>query len=675
MHTNLLIHESSPYLLQHAHNPVNWFPWCEKAFALAKEENKPILISIGYAACHWCHVMEKESFEDEKTAAYMNQHFINIKIDREERPDLDNIYMDAVQAITGSGGWPLNVFLTSDKKPFYGGTYFPAVKMYNRLSWMDVLQNIVHAFHTKNHEIENQAEELTKHLHNSTHQLIANTISDTNLFTEENTNIITKNILKQADTVWGGFGNAPKFPQTFSIQYLLRQYYFTKNEEALKHALLSLDKMIYGGIYDQLSGGFARYSTDIKWFAPHFEKMLYDNALLIDVLCEAYQLTQNQLYKETIVQTLAFIENDMLDVNGGFYCALDADSEGEEGKFYTWSKKEIEKILQNQAEDFCHFFNVTEKGNWEQTNILWIQQPLEQFAANNKLAVNHFKEVLQQCTIKLLTHRNKRVKPELDDKILLGWNALMIKAYCKAYAATNIEKYKQIAVQQMNFLQKKLHIEDRWYHTYKNGVAKIPAFLDDYAYLIQAFIHLQEITADEQYLVWAKQIVTNVIQHFSHETGLFSYTHQSQKDIIIRKIDMYDGALPSANATMAINLHYLSIIFNNKEWQTLSEKMITIMGEIVIKYPTSFGNWASLIQQNTFTTKEIVLTGNTIHQSLPLVLNKYIPNKILQSSNKENSHFPLLKDKFIAEKDVFYLCTNYGCESPFYDVRKFLAKI
>lgn len=674
MHSNHLINETSPYLLQHAHNPVNWFPWCNEAFELAKKENKPILISIGYAACHWCHVMEKESFEDEQTATFMNNHFINIKIDREERPDLDSIYMDAVQALTGSGGWPLNVFLTTDKKPFYGGTYFPKVKMYNRLTWLEVLQNIVTAYRTRNHEIENQAETLTQHIL-STNNLILKKSSDNFLLNEETTEIIVNNILQQADTSWGGFSKAPKFPQTFTIQYLIRQNYFTKNESALKQALLSLDKMIDGGIYDQIGGGIARYSTDEKWFAPHFEKMLYDNALLIDVLCDAYQLTQKILYKEIIEQTLAFVERELTNKSGGFYSALDADSEGVEGKYYTWSKTEIDELLKDKATIFCNYFNVTANGNWEHTNILWKTKTLAQFALENKLEENKLKSIIVQAKLTLLRHRNKRVKPLLDDKILLGWNALMIKAYCKAFAATSNEMYKQIAIQQMNFLEQHLKINNQWYHTYKNGKAKIEAFLDDYAFLIQAYIYLQEITAQENYLLEAQELLNFVLNNFSSNTSLFYYTHQSQKDIIIRKKDMYDGALPSANAVMALNLFYLSKVFNNQEWKILSMNMLKELNEVVIKYPTSFGIWISFIQQVVFEIQEIVLTGKTVKDMLPLVLKKFIPNKIIQTTTKENNHFVLLANKFNEEKNLFYLCKNYRCNRPEDNIEKFLASI
>jgi uncharacterized protein YyaL (SSP411 family) len=391
--SNHLSGETSPYLLQHAHNPVDWYPWGDEALQKAKKEDKPILVSIGYSACHWCHVMEKESFEDEETAELMNRYFVNIKIDREERPDLDHIYMDAVQAIAGSGGWPLNVFLTPDCKPFYGGTYFPPQRAYNRASWKEVLTGVYQLFTDKRHEVEAQAKELTKHIGQSslTGQL-QNVINpgDTNVFSWQQAHLINQNILKQADRKWGGFGNAPKFPQTFTIKYLLRYYHYTKNEDALKQACLSLDKMIYGGIYDQIGGGFARYSTDTEWLAPHFEKMLYDNALIISALCDAYQLTHNKLYKDAVEQTITFIKRELMNEEGGFYSALDADSEGEEGKFYVWSYAEIKEILGNDAALFSEFYNVSEQGNWEHKNILRVLTPVAEFLKQKNIEEAEF---------------------------------------------------------------------------------------------------------------------------------------------------------------------------------------------------------------------------------------------------------------------------------------------
>ena len=368
--TNKLIEETSPYLLQHAHNPVNWFPWGEEALSKAKNEDKPILVSIGYSACHWCHVMEKESFEDEETAAVMNEHFVNIKIDREERPDLDHFYMDAVQAMTGSGGWPLNVFLTPAGKPFYGGTYFPPKNAFNRPSWKEVLLSVKDAFNQRRNEIDAQAENLTEHLTQANSFGISSP-TEMEFFTKEKIDEAFVSMMKNADKVWGGFGRAPKFPQSFVIQYLLRFHYVSKNEEALQQALLSIDKMIDGGIYDQVGGGFARYSTDTEWLVPHFEKMLYDNALLISVISEAYQLTGNKRYRQVIEETIEFIKRELMHPEGGFYAALDADSEGEEGKFYVWDYEETRELLKDDGIIFSDFFDIKPAGNWEGKTILW----------------------------------------------------------------------------------------------------------------------------------------------------------------------------------------------------------------------------------------------------------------------------------------------------------------
>ena len=449
--SNKLISETSPYLLQHAHNPVNWYPWGEEALLRAKTEDKPILVSIGYAACHWCHVMERESFENPETAALMNQHFINIKIDREERPDLDHIYMDAVQAMTGSGGWPLNVFLTPNLKPFYGGTYFPPRPVQQRNSWSQVLEAVATAYRNKKEEVEQQAEQLVSHLAQANSFGLQSNTGASLLFSESSIADAVNNILKTADRQWGGFGRAPKFPQTFTIQFLLRasQYIpdaadvaLNNNDEALQQALVSLDKMLAGGIYDQLGGGLARYSTDAQWLAPHFEKMLYDNALLLSVLSEAYQLTQKDRYREVIAQTIGFVQREMMHPRKGFYAALDADSEGEEGKFYVWSKSEIDEILGADATLFNEYYNVSEEGNWEGKNILHVLQPVEVFAAERKTDVRHLKKILSEATGKLLAYRSKRPRPLLDDKVILGWNALMNTALSKAYAATGEESWR-----------------------------------------------------------------------------------------------------------------------------------------------------------------------------------------------------------------------------------------
>jgi len=669
--TNRLAKESSPYLLQHAHNPVDWYPWSEEALAKAKTENKPILVSIGYAACHWCHVMEHESFEDEAIASIMNANFICIKIDREERPDLDHIYMDALQAMVGNGGWPLNVFLTPEGKPFYGGTYFPPKPIYNRPSWKDVLLGVAESFAKKREEITAQANNLTDYLiqSNSFGQSVAAKPENdySSIFNNENVEKIYNNILQTADKNDGGFGRAPKFPQTFSIQFLLQHYYFTRNETALQHACFSLDKMIAGGIYDQLGGGFARYSTDAEWLAPHFEKMLYDNALLITTLSEAYQLTKKELYKDVIIETMEFIRRELYFARSAFYSSLDADSEGEEGKYYVWDKAEVDEILKEDSELFCSFYNITEKGNWEGKNILRVLINVSDFAKEKNLSENDLKSFLESCKKKLFEKRNQRIRPMLDDKILLSWNALMNIACSKAFAALGIEEYKKTAISNMDFLLKNfqgngLHY---FYHSFKNNEKKSPAFLDDYAFLVHALLYLQEITSDTKYLHQAKQIAEFVIENFSDDEAIFFYfTHKSQQDIIVRKKEIYDGATASGNAVMAFNLLQLSVIFDIPEWKERVIRMCSNLSNTIIKYPTSFAVWATLIQQITYGIVELVITGENLDDIQKPFLSTFIPNKIYQSTTLENEEFPILKGKIVNKNPLIFICKDYACQNP-----------
>lgn len=671
---NALIHETSPYLLQHAHNPVNWFPWGEEALKKAKEEDKPILVSIGYSACHWCHVMEKESFEDEATATIMNEYFINIKIDREERPDLDQIYMDAVQAMTGSGGWPLNVFLTPNKKPFYGGTYFPPKAMMNRPSWKDVLIAVADGFKSKRKEIEAQSDNLTQHLSQS-NKFGIHTPSST--FALDDMDNAFENIMKQADTLWGGFGNAPKFPQTFSIQFLLHYNLLEKKrknddaEAALKQALLSIDKMIDGGMYDQIGGGFARYSTDREWLAPHFEKMLYDNALLITTISEAYRITKNEKYKTIIAETVDFLQRELMHQQGGFYSALDADSEGVEGKCYIWTLGEITKILGDDAELFSSYYDVSEKGNWvhdfgnaEGINILRVLKPLELFATERNISISEVSEKLNKSKTKLFAERQKRIRPGLDDKILLGWNALMNTALCKAFCATGNSIYKKMAIDNMNFILSAFADKgDELFHVWKNNKAKHPAYLDDYAWLIEALLNLYQISANTVYLKKAKALCFVVIENFLDEEGYFFYTPKNQKDIIIRKKEIYDGATPSGNAVMAQNLLKLGIIFENSYYTQLAEKMIIGVGNMATKYPTSFGVWLDALFQLIKGTKEIVIIGE-YEKPLEEVNALPVPFSILMASKNSEDGFPLLKDKLFTPPFSIFLCQNYACQKP-----------
>lgn len=668
---NRLAKETSPYLLQHAHNPVDWYPWGEEALQRAKAEDKPILVSIGYAACHWCHVMERESFEDEETARIMNEHFINIKIDREERPDLDHIYMDAVQAMTGSGGWPLNVFLTPDKLPFYGGTYFPPVKAFNRPSWKEVLLALSQAFHERREDLETQAENMREHLSQASRfgekakglQLVPRE----ELFTREQCDTIFRNMMQQADKVWGGFGSAPKFPGTFIIQYLLRYHHSFNEPQALQQALLSLDKMIAGGIYDQLGGGFARYSTDAEWLAPHFEKMLYDNALLVDVLSEAYQLTGNELYSKTIAETLGFVEREMTDAGGAFYSALDADSEGVEGKFYTWSLEEVEQVLGPDAALFCEYYDVTEEGNWEETNILWVTKPAAVFAAEKGMTEEALERYLATSREKLMAVRAKRIRPGLDDKIILGWNALMIHACCRAYAALGVDKYREMGIRAMNFCLDSLQQVDKqsFFHTFKAGVAKYPAFLDDYAWLVRALIALQEVTGEVKWLEKARELTTYVTANFSDEGGIyFYYTEAGQTDVIVRKKEVYDGATPSGNAIMASNLLYLSIVYDNKGWGERGVAMLAEQSQMALRYSTSFGVWAGLLLQLVKGVKEIAVVGSDYKSRMMDTNRHYIPFKVMLGAAGDRPGMPLLELRERPGETLVYVCENYHCIKP-----------
>lgn len=679
--TNKLAEETSPYLLQHAHNPVNWYPWGDEALQKAKEKDKPILVSIGYSACHWCHVMEHESFEDEETAQLMNDNFINIKIDREERPDLDHIYMDAVQAIAGNGGWPLNVFLTPDKKPFYGGTYFPPQRAFNRASWKEVLEGVSNLFTEKREQVEAQAEELTQHIGRSNIKAKNfSLLNEEEIFTRQQCDEIFTNVMKQADKNWGGFGNAPKFPQTFTINYLLRYYHYSKNDYALQQTCLSLDRMLHGGIYDQIGGGFARYSTDAEWLAPHFEKMLYDNALLISTLSDAYKITQNQSYKRVIEETINFIERELTDKNGGFYSALDADSEGEEGKFYVWNYDEVKNILLDDTEMFCKYYDVSENGNWEHKNILRVLTPLQEFANQNNLKEKEFEEQLKSSAEKLLAIRNKRIRPGLDDKILLSWNALMITALCKASSALVCIDYKNLAIATFDFIFSTFKVNENdfeLYHTFKNGVVKYPAFLDDYAYLIEACIALQEITSDNKYIEYANSLTQYIIENFSStENDFFYYTSKKQKDIIIRKKEIYDGAIPAGNSVMADNLFYLSVIFDKPLWKEKAAGFLNNLAELIIKYPTSFGNWASLLIDVYAGVNEIAICGNGFEKFRDELLQKFIPNKVIQCTNKPNENkYPLISKKSISNQPFIYLCRNYTCQAPVDNVQSIVNEI
>ncbi len=688
IHNNKLVNETSLYLLQHAHNPVQWYPWGEEALQKAKEEDKPILVSIGYAACHWCHVMERESFEDETVAAIMNDNFINIKIDREERPDIDHIYMDAVQAMTGQGGWPLNVFLTPDKKPFYGGTYFPPKSLYGRQSWKEVLTGISNAYKERRQEIEEQSNYLTDHLSKANN--FGGAAMNVNEFAinPQQLSAMARQVLQQADMVSGGFGAAPKFPQTFVIKFLLRLAYLWRynkslqetdeelGEECLRQATLSLDKMIRGGVYDQVGGGFARYATDNEWLIPHFEKMLYDNALLVAVISEAYQLTGDAHYKQAIEETMKFVQRDLMHPAGGFLAALDADSEGVEGKYYVWTKAEIENLLGDKAALFCDYYDVTEKGNWEEVNILQVKAGVEEMAVLHKKTEAEVKETLEDCRRILLDHRYTRIAPATDDKVILGWNALMNTACSKAFMATGNETYKTLAINNMEFLLAHLKTDNGCFlHTWKNDQAKYPAFLDDYAGTIDALIHLYEITADITWMEKANELVMIVEEDFSDEQGLFFYyTSKAQTDVLLRKKEVYDGAVPSGNSVMAYNLYKLSIVYGQSKWAERSFGMLQQLDKSVQQYPTSFGVWSNILLELYTGTQEIVVIESNKDTYFE-ILYEYLPFKILLTAEKATAGFEWAKGKKKSGNANIFLCRQFSCKAPVSTVKELISLI
>lgn len=675
---NRLQHETSPYLLQHAHNPVDWYAWKPEAFEKAKKEDKAILVSIGYSTCHWCHVMERESFEDKEVADFMNDHFVCIKVDREERPDVDQIYMEACQVLTGSGGWPLNCFLTPDGRPFYAGTYYPPMPMHKRPSWLQVLMNLSHAFNEKRETVEEQANRLTDIIKNSgrnfTEKKLRIVREEESPFSKGFLDKIYHGLQRTIDRRNGGFGSAPKFPGTMSLQYLLAYHYYNGDNDSLAHVELSLDKMIRGGIYDQLGGGFARYATDVAWLVPHFEKMLYDNALLVNLLSEAYMVTQKPLYKEAVEETLGWVAREMTSEEGGFYSALDADSEGVEGKFYVWSKAEVDRLLGEESELFCKFYGVSENGNWEHKNILWRKWSFSEFAKVERIVEGALRRKLADSRAILFAAREKRIRPGLDDKILLDWNAMMCSAYVRAYSAFGEEVYKQVAIKNVNFLIEKFSTGEgaNLFHTYKEGRAQYEAFLNDYAYLIDALINVYEVTFDASYLLKAGEYLELVLDEFlDTDEKLFYFTSVRQTDLPLRRKDLFDSAIPSGNATMVHNLHRLGILLGKENLRSLATHMLLTMKDAVGKYPSSFSRWATSMMSEVHSMPEIAIVGKDAEVKAVELMKKFIPQKALMASQKEDGRFPLLSAKRENGEAHIYLCKDYSCRQPVKTVAEF----
>lgn len=666
-YTNLLINETSPYLLQHAHNPVNWHAWNDETLKKAEREDKLLLISIGYAACHWCHVMEHESFEDSTIAYIMNEKFICVKVDREERPDVDAIYMDACQLINNSGGWPLNAFALPNGKPIYALTYKPADE------WTKVLDYFTSFYPAEKEKAIAQAEQLTLGIANK--DLVSLNEEAPN-FTKADLTEIWKNWKGILDIKNGGRTGAPKFPMSNNYDYLMRAYYHSGNPEKIDAVKISLNKMMMGGIYDQIGGGFARYSTDAVWKVPHFEKMLYDNAQLASTYAQAYSLSKNTEYEKTTREILEWIATDMTNENGGFYSSLDADTEGKEGQFYIWDEAEFDNLLCSDNELMKRYFSVTKKGNWEQSNILYRKQTLVQFAKFNNVEVTELEQKIEKTKKILLKARNEREKPGLDDKILTSWNSLMLKAYADAYRYLGDKKYLEIALKNANFIKENAIQEDfRINRNYKNGVSNINGFLDDYSFTIEAYIALYQVTFDQQWLDLAKNLTDYTLEHFyDKETGLFFYTSNLDKALVARKKELQDNVIPSSNSSMAKALFLLGDYYNDKKYLEMSETMLNNVKSYIRQYGTYYSNWAQLLEMNVNQPREIAIVGKDAEKIREEMMSYFIPNAIFIGGENE-SNLELLKGKLVAGETYIYVCQNRVCKMPVKTVTEALKLI
>lgn len=657
-YTNALVHETSPYLLQHAHNPVDWHPWGEAALAKAKKENKLMLVSVGYAACHWCHVMEHESFEDSTVAALMNDNFVCIKVDREERPDVDQIYMDAVQLMTGSGGWPLNCITLPDGRPVWGGTYFP------KQQWMSALRQLADLWQDKPSEAYGYAERLTKAVKKMD---VIIPVENASAFVWDDLEKVLEPWRGTFDMKEGGRNRAPKFPIPNNWLFLMRADHF-KNDPKIGPAVdLTLKKMAWGGIYDHLGGGFARYSVDKLWKVPHFEKMTYDNGQLVSLYAEAYQRKADPLYKRVVYETLAYTAREMTSPEGGFYSSLDADSEGEEGKFYVWAQHEVDSILGEDAEWFSEYYQLKERGNWEEEkNILIMGESPADFAAEKGMSEAELLEKLEIAKQKLFEVRAERIRPGLDDKILTSWNALMMKGYIDAYRVFGEAEFLEVALKNANFIEEKLRDGNRLNRNYKEGRATINAFLDDYALLAEAYIALYQTTLDDKWLRQAKGLIDYVMEHFYDASQqLFFYTSDEDPALIARKKELMDNVIPGSNSVMANVLFDLGHYFDEADYHKVSLQMLQNIKKDMPRYGSGYSNWGILMLKHLEPYFEVVIAGKKAPEFVRELDQHYIPNKLLVAAKKETKgQLPLLEFRFVEGATQVYVCQNKVCQLP-----------
>jgi uncharacterized protein len=664
-YTNELINESSPYLLQHAHNPVNWVAWSDAAFERAKTEDKLVLVSIGYSSCHWCHVMEHESFEDTVIAGIMNDNFICIKVDREERPDVDAVYMNAVQLMTGSGGWPLNCFTLPDGRPVYGGTYFP------KEQWSQVLQNLYYTYQKDRQRILEYADDLTQGVKQS--ELIE-VKTEQPEFQAEKLDEMMVNWKRGFDSIRGGNNRAPKFPMPNNYDFMLQYGYHTGDTAVLNHVDLTLTQMAFGGIYDQVGGGFSRYSVDSLWKVPHFEKMLYDNAQLVSLYSHAYQRTKNPLYKEVVYQTLKWVRREMTTKEGAFYSALDADSEGEEGKYYVWSEKELKDVLGPDYEIAKEYYNVNDYGLWEGHYILLRQNSDAQMALLLKMTDGELRHKVDEINANLLAAREKRIRPGLDDKSLTSWNALMLIAYLDAYQAFGEELFLKAALMNANWLKKnQLKKDGSLWHTYKNGKSKIPGFLEDYCFTLEAFVKLYEVTFDESWLHAAALVNAYALEHFYDEnSGMFYFSSDLETQLIARKMEISDNVIPASNSSMANFLYKYGTLTDNEEFKIIARQMLANVYDGMETYGPSYSNWGILSMHLLYPYYEIAVTGDNWTEKMKELNAHYLPNKVVMGGSK--GELSMLQGKFVGETTIF-VCVNKACQLPVKEVSEAVKQV
>lgn len=674
-YTNALVNETSPYLLQHAHNPVDWNAWNETTLEKAKTENKLILISVGYAACHWCHVMEHESFEDSIVAQVMNKSFINIKVDREERPDVDQVYMNAVQLMTGSGGWPLNVIALPDGRPVWGGTYF------KKEQWMDALEQISKLYADNPEKLQDYADKLDEGI-KSLDVVQLNT--DEPVFDKPFIQNAIKSWSKQFDKNQGGMNKAPKFMMPNNYHFLLRYAYQNNDTELLDFVNLTLKKMAYGGVFDQIGGGFSRYSVDAKWHIPHFEKMLYDNGQLVSLYTDAYLITKNEIYKDIVIETLKYIKQEMTTSNGAFYSSLDADSdtsegELEEGAFYVWTKNELNTLLKEDFELFSDYYNINNYGFWEHDNYVLIRKDDDDsIIKKHNLTKTILVEKKEAWKVLLLKERNQRAKPRLDDKTLTSWNAIMLKGYTDAYRVFGNDDYLAIAEKNANFIvNNQLREDGGLNHNYKNGKSSINGYLEDYAATIDAFITLYENTLDEKWLTTAKGLANYTFDHFfDSASNMFFFTSNEDASLVSRSIEYRDNVIPASNSIMAKNLFKLSHYFDNEHFSATAMTMLNNIKPEMQEYPSGYSNWFDLMLNYAQPYYEVAIVGANVKQKIDELNKTYIPNKLIAGSTSENN-MPLLENRYNPNNTLIYVCVNKACKLPVSKVKdaiKFLKQ-